>query len=54
MPRAKATRSRITAQQGYIPLGAPVRWSLVRGDLQGFVPNRWAVHPLFPLALAPR
>jgi ABC-type transport system substrate-binding protein len=58
-PIARATmlaeaETRITAQQGYIPLGAPVRWSLVRGDLQGFVPNRWAVHPLFPLALAPR
>lgn len=46
--------TRLTAQQGYIPLGAPVRWSMVRGDIDGFVENRWAIHPLFPLALAPR
>jgi oligopeptide transport system substrate-binding protein len=58
-PASRATllaeaETRLTAQQAYIPLGAPVRWSLVRGDIQGFVENRWAVHPLFPLALAPR
>lgn len=57
-PAARATllaeaETRLTAQQGYIPLGAPVRWSLVRGDIQGFAENRWAVHPLYPLALAP-
>jgi oligopeptide transport system substrate-binding protein len=44
---------RILAQQGYIPLGAPVRWSLVRGQIEGFAENVWAVHPLFPLALGP-
>jgi oligopeptide transport system substrate-binding protein len=58
-PAARATllaeaETRLTAQQGYIPLGAPVRWSLVRGDIEGFAENRWAVHPLYPLALAPR
>lgn len=58
-PASRATllaeaETRLTAQQAYIPLGAPVRWSLVRGDIQGFVENRWAVHPLYPLALAPR
>lgn len=45
--------ARLTAQQGYIPLGAPVRWSLVRGQIEGFAENRWAVHPLLPLALGP-
>ena len=37
----------------YIPLGAPVRWSLVRSGLDGFAENRWATHPLFPLAVDP-
>ena len=37
----------------YIPFGAPVRWSLVRGGLNGFTENRWASHPLFPLAVDP-
>ena len=57
-PAARASllaeaETRITARQGYIPLGAPVRWSLVRGDIAGFTENAWAVHPLYPLALAP-
>lgn len=34
----------------FIPLGAPVRWSLVRGDIQGFEENAWGLHPLFQLA----
>ncbi|WP_374406869.1 ABC transporter substrate-binding protein [Pelagerythrobacter sp.] len=37
----------------YIPLGAPIRWSLLRGGVQGFEENRWSIHPLFPLALRP-
>ncbi len=58
-PASRATllaeaETRLTAQQGYIPLGAPVRWSLVRGDIAGFAENTWSVHPLYPLALAPR
>lgn len=57
-PASRATllaeaETRLTARQGYIPLGAPVRWSLVRGDIAGFVENAWAVHPLYPLALPP-
>ncbi len=57
-PAARATllaeaETRLTARQGYIPLGAPVRWSLVRGDIGGFIENNWAVHPLYPLALIP-
>jgi ABC-type transport system substrate-binding protein len=34
----------------YIPLGAPVRWSLVRGSIRNFQPNPWGLHPLFPLS----
>ena len=34
----------------FIPLGAPVRWSLVRGDIRGFEENAWGLHPLFQLA----
>lgn len=34
----------------YIPLGAPVRWSLVRASIRGYLPNSWGIHPLFPLS----
>jgi ABC-type transport system substrate-binding protein len=34
----------------YIPLGAPVRWSLVRASVRGYLPNSWGIHPLFPLS----
>ncbi|MEZ5681293.1 MAG: ABC transporter substrate-binding protein [Erythrobacter sp.] len=43
----------LTATNLYIPLGAPVRWSLVRGDINGFSENGWNIHPLFPLSRAP-
>lgn len=43
----------LTSLNMYIPLGAPVRWSLVRGDIDGFADNRWGLHPLFPLSLRP-
>lgn len=46
--------ARLATASSYIPLGAPVRWSLVRGQVDGFIENRWAIHPLFPLAEAPR
>jgi ABC-type oligopeptide transport system substrate-binding subunit len=42
---------RLTALNAFIPLGAPIRWSLVRGTIDGFAANRWALHPLLPLAL---
>ncbi|MDX3909638.1 MAG: ABC transporter substrate-binding protein [Sphingobium sp.] len=35
-----------TAHNGYIPLGAPVRWSLVARVLNGFAPSTRARHPL--------
>lgn len=36
----------IAAHEGFIPLALPVRWSLVRGRLNGFAPSPRAVHPL--------
>ncbi len=44
----------LTLDNIYIPFGSPLRFSLVRGTVQGFVPNRWAFHPLPPLATIPR
>ena len=44
----------ITAANGFIPFARPLRWSLVRGDITGFSVNPWGLHPLLPLALAPR
>ena len=38
----------------YIPIGAPLRWSLIRGNVSGFAANRWAFHPLPPMAEIPR
>jgi ABC-type transport system substrate-binding protein len=34
----------------YIPLGAPVRWALVRASIRNYLANPWGVHPLFPLS----
>jgi ABC-type transport system substrate-binding protein len=50
---AQAERD-LTGENVFLPLGAPVRWSLVAGDLSGFAPNRWAIHPLLPMALRSR
>jgi oligopeptide transport system substrate-binding protein len=36
----------LAAANIYIPLGNPVRWSLIRGNVEGFAPNPWAFHPL--------
>jgi peptide/nickel transport system substrate-binding protein/oligopeptide transport system substrate-binding protein len=40
----------LTAANVYIPLGAPIRWTLVRDGLTGFAVNPQAFHPLWPLA----
>ncbi|OBV09927.1 ABC transporter substrate-binding protein [Erythrobacter dokdonensis] len=40
----------LIAREAYIPLGAPVRWSLVRGSLNNYLANQWGLHPLFPLS----
>lgn len=44
----------LTLANVYVPLGPPVRWSLVRRGLSGLTPNRWAVHPLIAFAIMPR
>ena len=44
----------ITEANGFIPFARPLRWSLVRGDITGFATNPWGLHPLLPMALAPR
>ena len=38
----------------YIPLGLPLRWSLARGNVDGFEANAYGFHPLPPLARIPR
>lgn len=50
MAEAEAT---LSDENVYIPIGAPIRWSLVRGGLDGFSENNWGLHPLFPLSLRP-
>ncbi len=49
----EAAHRELTASNVFIALGAPVRWSLVRGDIRGFDANEWGVHPLFPLSQPP-
>ena len=44
----------LTLDNVFIPFGSPLRFSLVRGNVQGFLPNQWAFHPLPPLATIPR
>ncbi len=44
----------LTAANVYIPIGAPIRWSLVRGGVDGFAENSWGLHPLFPMSLRPK
>ncbi|RJY09708.1 ABC transporter substrate-binding protein [Aurantiacibacter aquimixticola] len=43
-----------TERNIFIPIAAPLRWSLVRGSVTGFEPNPWAFHPLPPMAQIPR
>ncbi len=45
--------SAFAAFNGYIPIGAPIRWSLARAEVVGFSENPWTFHPLFPLSRAP-
>jgi ABC-type oligopeptide transport system substrate-binding subunit len=44
----------LTAANVYIPIGAPLRWSMVRGNVDGFAANAWAWHPLPDMATIPR
>jgi peptide/nickel transport system substrate-binding protein len=41
--------ARIDGQQLFIPITAPVRWSLVTGRIEGFAGNRYARHTLTDL-----
>ncbi|MGB3797338.1 MAG: ABC transporter substrate-binding protein [Alteraurantiacibacter sp.] len=55
--RARAlaqAEAELTLANLYIPFGAPLRWSLVRGTVDAFVPNTYAFHPLPELAQIPR
>ncbi|MBD2843419.1 ABC transporter substrate-binding protein [Erythrobacter sp. KMU-140] len=40
----------LVEEEVFIPLGAPVRWSLVRGAITAYQANQWGLHPLFPLS----
>lgn len=60
-PDAKAMADDLTradallrAANVYIPIGAPLRWSMVRGNVDGFAANAWAWHPLPDMAIIPR
>ncbi|WAT17342.1 ABC transporter substrate-binding protein [Aurantiacibacter sp. MUD11] len=44
----------LTLANVFIPIGAPLRWSLVRGSVEGFQPNTYAFHPLPDMAEIPR
>jgi ABC-type transport system substrate-binding protein len=46
--------AQLTVANGYIPLGVPIRWSLVGGSVTGFATNPLAAHPLMSLAMLPR
>jgi len=43
----------LMAREVFIPFGVPVRWSLVRGSVDGYQANPWGLHPLFPLSQPP-
>lgn len=44
----------LTLANIYIPLGNPVRWSLVKSGQAGFTANARGWHPLIPIALSPK
>jgi ABC-type transport system substrate-binding protein len=51
LAEAEAELTRLNA---YIPLGPPVRWSLVRAGVTGYEPNAWVFHSLPAMAVIPR
>lgn len=58
-PAARATlmaqaEAEFTLENVYIPIGSPLRWSLLRGSVDGFEANSLGFHPLPPLAQIPR
>lgn len=40
----------LVEREVYIPLGAPVRWSLVRASIRNYLANASGMHPLFALS----
>lgn len=44
----------LTLANVFIPFGTPIRWSLVRSNINAFAPNQWGWHPLMPLAVLPK
>jgi peptide/nickel transport system substrate-binding protein/oligopeptide transport system substrate-binding protein len=44
----------LTSANVFIPFGTPIRWSLVRGSVDGFGTNAWGWHPLMPLSWLPK
>jgi peptide/nickel transport system substrate-binding protein len=47
------TAAKIDDKQLFLPITAPVRWSLVSARIQGFAGNRYAVHTLTDLERRP-
>ena len=37
-------------REAVYPIDVPVRWSLVRGSVNGYQANQWGLHPLFALS----
>ncbi len=57
MARARTlaqAEAELTLANVYIPIGAPLRWSLVRGSVDAFLANPYAFHPLPEMAQIPR
>lgn len=52
-PLLAEAEAELTSANVFIPLGQPVRWSLVRGATPGFAANPAGFHPLPPLAQRP-
>ena len=48
-----ATEAAFVRSARYIPFGPPIRFSLVRGGIDGFAVNSLGYHPLAPLTLSP-
>lgn len=52
--RLAEAEAALTRANTFVPLAAPLRWSLVGGNLSGFAANRWGIHPLMALAAVPK
>jgi ABC-type transport system substrate-binding protein len=44
----------LTEANVFIPIGAPLRWSMVRSNVNGYAANAWAWHPLPDMAIIPK